>query len=126
MRILRVGIGLAMVAAGVVMAFSPIAVGDALGQPHDKPTQMINLRASWGGTVLGLGAFVAWLPALRPWQRTIIGLLMWAMVGIGAARLLGFALDGHPDTRQWIWITAEVVIVVACALRLRYLACRSA
>ena len=80
---------------------------------------MINLRASFGGTLLGVGAFLAWLPDLKPWRRTIVGLLMWAMAGIGIARLTGFALDGHPDTRQWIWITAEIILVVGSALALR-------
>ena len=104
---------------------SPLVVADALGRPHETATQMINLRASWGGPVLGIGALIAWLPALRPWSRCIVGLLMWSMAGVGVARLIGFALDGDPDTRQFIWIIAEVVIVALCAVRLRFVAKRS-
>src|SRR5207302_1337186 len=77
---------------GIVLVFAPIFVADALGRPHDTPTQLINLRASWGGTIAGLGAFVAWLPAWRPWWRVVVGLAMWAMAGVGAARLGGIAL----------------------------------
>jgi hypothetical protein len=119
-RLARLAIGLALVAVAVYLVLSPVVVADALDKPHDTPTRMINLRASWGGTLAGLGAFVAWLPALRPWWRTIVGLLMWAMAGIGAARLVGFALDGSPDTRQAIWISAEVAIVIACAAALHF------
>ena len=117
-RIAQLALGLALVAAAVYLVLSPVVVADALGKPHDTPQRMINLRASWGGTLLGIGAFVAWLPALTPRWRTIVGLLMWAMAGIGAARLVGFAIDGSPDTRQFIWITAEVAIVIGCAAAL--------
>jgi uncharacterized protein DUF4345 len=114
-RAAPLALGIAIVAAGVYLACSPVLVADALGKPHDTPTRMINLRASWGGTLAGLGAFIAWLPALRPWWRSFVGLVMWAMAGIGAARLLGFALDGSPDTRQYIWITAEIALVIGGA-----------
>jgi hypothetical protein len=119
-RLARLAFGLALVAVAVYLVLSPVVVADALDKPHDTPTRMINLRASWGGTLAGLGAFVAWLPALRPWWRTIVGLVMWSMAGIGAARLVGFALDGSPDARQAIWISAEVALVIAGAAVLHF------
>lgn len=115
---MQVIVGLAVVLVGGVLVFSPTAVADALGKPHDTPTRMINLRASWGGTLAGLGAFIAWLPGWAPRWRAFAGLVMWAMAGIGAARLVGFALDGSPDTRQYIWIAAEVALVIGCAVAL--------
>jgi hypothetical protein len=118
-RAIQILIGLALVAAGAYLALQPLVVADAFGKPHDTSTQMINLRASWGGTLMGIGAFVAWLPSLRPWWRALVGLLMWSMAGIGVARLIGFALDGDPDSRQAIWIIAEVAIVIVCAAVLR-------
>ena len=48
-------------------------------------------------------------------------LLGWSMAGVGLARLTGLALDGMPDTRQIIWITAEVILAVGSALALRRL-----
>jgi len=116
----RIVVGLALVAAAIYLVLSPVVVADALDKPHDTPTRMINLRASWGGTLAGIGAFVAWLPRLRPWWRSAVGLVMWAMAGIGAARLVGFALDGSPDTRQYIWITAEIAIVIGCGAALHF------
>jgi len=118
-RTVQLGVGLVVVAAGIFLALSPVLVADVLGKPHDTAPRMINLRASWGGTLAGLGAFVAWLPALRPRWRALVGLLGWAMAGIGAARLVGFALDGSPDTRQYIWIAAEIALVVGSASALR-------
>jgi Domain of unknown function (DUF4345) len=114
-KIIQLAIGLAVIAAGSYLVLSPVLVADTLGKPHDTPTRLINLRASWGGTLAGLGAFIAWVPGFSPKWRAVVGLLMWAMAGIGAARLVGFALDGSPDARQYIWITAEVATVIACS-----------
>jgi hypothetical protein len=113
---MRVIGGLGLVGFAACLIASPITVAGAFGKPHDTPTQMINLRATYGGTLAGLGAFFAWLPDLKPWRRAVTGLLMWAMAGIGVARLVGFVVDGSPDMRQWIWITAEIVLVIGCAL----------
>ena len=107
--------GVAIVALGVWMVASPLVVAEALGRPSRAASQVINLRASWGGTLLGIGAFVAWLPALRPWRRSLVGLLGWVMAGIGVARAVGFVVDGGPDTLQWVWLVAEVVIAAGCA-----------
>lgn len=117
-RLARRLVGATMVLVGVALALSPHAVADALGRPAHTTSQLINLRASWGGTLAGVGAFVAWLPALRPWWRAAVGLLAWSMAGIGAARLLGFALDGAPDGRQLVWITAEVLLAAGGAIAL--------
>ena len=116
---MQIVIGLVLVAFGGYLALNPRVLAEALGVPATTSTQLINLRASYGGTLMGLGAFVAWWPAPKPWLRTVLGLMMWAMAGIGLARLVGFALDGSPDGRQAPWIVAEVVLVIGCALGLR-------
>ena len=118
-RKITIPLGVVIAAFGLYLAIFPLVTAEALGRPHGEPTQLINLRASFGGTLLGAGLFLAWLPATKPYKRAILGLLMWAMAGIGAARLLGFALDGSPDGRQWIWIVAEILIVATCAVLLR-------
>ena len=124
-RHVQIALGLVLVAAGGFLAASPLVVADAFGLPHEKSTQVINLRASWGGTLLGIGAFVVWLPAVKPWLRSVVGLLLWAMAGIGLARGIGFVLDGDPDGRQFVWLVAEVVIVAGCALGLRVMSRRA-
>ena len=118
-RKLTIALGIALAAFGAYLSVFPEVTADALSRPAVTPTQWINLRASFGGTVLGIGLFVAWLPAGKPYLRAFLGLLGWAMAGIGAARLVGFVVDGSPDSRQWIWITAEVLIAAMCAIYLR-------
>lgn len=106
--------GFALLVVGAYVTLTPLDTAAALGKPAETSSQLINLRASWGGPLLGLGAFVAWIPALKPWPRAVLGLLGWAMVGIGAARTVGFVLDGSPDGRQWLWLALEVVIAIGC------------
>lgn len=118
----RLLLGLALVVAGGVLVFSPLAVARVLGRPQETSSQRINLRATWGGTVLGLGALVAGLPALQPWRRAGLAALLCSMVGIGLARLVGFALDGRPDRLQWVWLVAEAVLAALAAAGLWWLA----
>lgn len=118
-RKLTIPLGLALAAFGAYLALFPLVTAEVLGRPSGEPTQLINLRASFGGSLLGIGAFVAWWPGVKPWSRTLLGLLLWVMAGVGLARLLGFIVDGSPDGRQWIWLVAEVFIVATCAILLR-------
>jgi hypothetical protein len=120
-RIAQIVGGLLIVAVGAYLAMSPLVVAELLGRPPTTSSSMINLRASWGGTMIGIGAFSAWVPALRPWLRSGLGLVMWAMAGIGLARAIGFVIDGDPDGRQYVWLIAEVAIVVGCAFGLHKL-----
>jgi len=122
MKHAKLALGLVLVVAGVALALSPAWIAERVGKIPKTESDVINLRASYGGTLIGLGAFVAWVPSLRPWLRTMLGLLGWAMAGIGLARLLGFALDGNPDGRQAIWIIAEVLLVIGCAFGVKKLA----
>ena len=121
MRRTRIVLGLVVVVLGACLALSPAWIAARLGTIPKTESDVINLRASYGGTLMGVGAFVAWLPARRPWVRAVLGLLGWAMAGIGLARLLGFVLDGNPDSRQFLWIIAEAVLVVGCAFAIRRL-----
>ncbi len=119
LRTAQIAIGLAIAVLGGYLALVPEVTRELLGRAPATSSDWINLRASFGGTLLGLGAFLVWWPAPRPWLRSLLGLVMWSMIGIGVARLIGFAVDGDPDGRQMVWIVAEVAIVVACAVALR-------
>src|SRR5688500_15063403 len=118
-RTVQIVAGIVLVGLGGYLVLAPEVVRDLLGRKPLTSSDWINLRAPFGGTLVGLGAFLPWWPAPRPWTRTFIGLLMWSMAGIGVARAIGFVLDGNPDSRQYIWIIAEAVIVVVGAVLLR-------
>jgi uncharacterized protein (DUF486 family) len=121
------------VVAAVVAAFAvwmiahPLAIAEVLGRPHETASQRINLRASWGGAVLGVALFVAWSPGLSSGGRVLAaGLLGALMAGIAVARVVGFVLDGQPDALQWVWLAAEIVLLIAAAIALRAMGAPSA
>ena len=118
-RTLQVALGILIVAVGGYLALVPEVVRDLLGRRPASSSDWINLRASFGGTLVGLGAFLVWWPAPRPWLRSLLGLLLCAMAGIGIARAIGFVVDGNPDARQLVWIIGEAAIVIVCAALLR-------
>jgi hypothetical protein len=118
-QLARVASGLLVAAAGVWMTFTPSWVAATFHRPAGTVSEQINLRATFGGTLVGLGALVVALGALTPWPRTVAIAVLCLMLGIGAARVVGFVLDGKPDTIQIVWIVAELVLAAGAALYLR-------
>lgn len=118
-RILQIALGCLVVVSGVALVFSPLAVAEVLHRPHETSSQMINLRATWGGSIAGLGAFVAWLRPGETRRRVVAGLLAWLMACIGLARAVGFVLDGGPDGLQWLWLVAEIILTAGGIFVLR-------
>ncbi|MBL4683402.1 MAG: DUF4345 family protein [Nannocystaceae bacterium] len=107
-----------MTAVACVAVFYPTEAGALIGRHATTAPEKINLRASPGGTMLGLGAALAF----SRWQtkaQLIAHVVMWMMIGFAVARMIGFILDGSPDTLQWFWMTAEVVIAAGCGWYLR-------
>ena len=111
---LRHWLALVVIAVALVAIASPAEVGELLGRPAKSSSETINLRATWGGALLGVGLAIGWARH-ETRARRIVSWVMWLMVGIGLARAVGFVLDGDPDRLQWIWIVAEVLIASGCA-----------
>jgi hypothetical protein len=114
-RPLRWTLGALLLLVGALLVFNPEWVRATFQRPATTVGERINLRASFGGSAVGLGAFVLHCEALRPRGVLLAKLLLWTMVGIGAARVVGFLLDGAPDTTQVVWIVAELALVAASA-----------
>ena len=120
MKNVRVIVGLVIAALGVALWFMPDVVANMLNRPASNVGEAINLRATWGGSLSGIGAFIVWRDALKPYKISVVGLLMWGCIAIAAARAVGFALDGIPGFTQWFWLVAEIVIAIAAALAIRH------
>lgn len=109
-----------LAAAALWMISHPLSIAELLGRPHETHSQRINLRATWGGTVLGLALFAAWFPGFATQGRVLgAGLLGALMAGIAIARVAGFALDGQPDKLQWVWLVAEIALFIGAAIAVR-------
>lgn len=109
-----------LAAAALWMISHPLSIAELLGRPHETHSQRINLRATWGGTVLGLALFAAWFPGLAAQGRVLAaGLFGALMLGIALARVAGFVFDGQPDKLQWVWLVAEIVLFIGAVIVVR-------
>jgi hypothetical protein len=67
------------------------------GAAPSLPSAVIDMRATYGGFALGVGLFIG-LCAMRPeWARVGLMASLLAVASIGAARVVGLAVDGQPN-----------------------------
>jgi len=79
---------------GVYCFLQPSFLAEAAGVSFVTPTGATDMRATYGGLTIAIGA-IALAGALRPpFARQGLVLLAAACAGLGGARLLGVALDG--------------------------------
>ena len=114
----RALVALLVVLVAVGAIFSPQQVAELLDRPSSTLGEQINLRATWGGLLLGVGLAIAFASTSSV-GRGVISLVLWIMIGVGAARVTGFVLDGIPGAMQWVWLTVEVAIAILCVWILR-------
>ena len=115
-----------LVAAALWMIAHPLEIARLLSRPQETVSQRINLRATFGGTVLGIALFSAWFPGFAAGGRVLgAGLLGALMAGIAGARRVGFVFDGRPDTLQWVWLVAEILRAIAAAFAVHKLSAPS-
>ena len=93
-RVLLWGVGLMLVAFGLAYLVSPVSMLELTGGTASTPAAITDVRATYGGFQLGLGAFLCW-SALAS-ERVPSALLALSLVAgaIGGCRLLGVAVDG--------------------------------
>ena len=93
-RILLWSIGLMSVAFGFAYVVSPVSMLELTGGSASTPAAITDVRATYGGLQLGLGAFLVWsaLESERiPSALIALGLIAGAL---GGCRLLGVVVDG--------------------------------
>ncbi len=93
-RVLLWGIGLMSVAFGMAYVVSPVSMLELTGGSPSTPAATTDVRATYGGLQLGLGAFLLW-SALAS-ERVPSALLALSLVAgaMGGCRLLGVLIDG--------------------------------
>lgn len=80
----------------------------------ETPTAFADIRADYGGCILGVGLFMAWCAMAV--DRVRIGLLCCALTlgGYAVGRLLSLFLDGTPKQIIFILLFVEIVGSAAC------------
>ncbi|HCF2339820.1 DUF4345 domain-containing protein [Pseudomonas paraeruginosa] len=96
---------------GFVFFPGPLASLLTSGEPL-TPAALTDLRASYGGTSLGVGLLLGYA-ALRP-KYLVLGLLaaLAVIASSGAARLYGVLIDASPALATFFWLAAEAVLCV--------------
>ena len=113
-RITAVVTGLVIVILGVAGLFYPERVMGLLGfavlNPSHAAGALGEVRATYGGLFLVMGAYTV-LAAMDPvgnrGRLLFVGLL-W--LGTGAARLFGVYVDGNPGVPGWLSVAFELVM----------------
>ncbi|MGB1015062.1 MAG: DUF4345 family protein [Nannocystaceae bacterium] len=105
---LRWPLAVALVIVGGVLMTVPTLAHDP--GPAADTFAAIERRIPWGG-VLGLGLFVGFRPRPASWGATAMAFIWTVALGLLLARLVGLALDDPANTRQWVWVAVEAVVV---------------
>lgn len=80
----------------------------------DTPTALSDIRADYGGCILGIGVFLAW--CAMDSGRVNIGLLCTGLIltGYASGRLLSLIVDGTPRQIIFVLMAAEIVGASVC------------
>lgn len=85
-------------------------LGFAILSPSDAAGGLGEIRATYGGLFVVLGALTL-LAALDPpmhRDRLLLVALLW--LGVAGGRFLGVVVDGNPGLFGWIYLAVEVVM----------------
>ena len=105
------------VGLGIALLFWPTEILKGVEITFETPTAFADIRADYGGCILGVGVFLIWCALQRRSVRA--GLLCVGLVysGYVTGRLLSLMIDGTPKQIIFILIAIEVVgALVAFAL----------
>jgi hypothetical protein len=97
---------------GIALLFWPTEILKSVEISFTSVTAFADIRADYGGCILGVGVFLAWCASKAPLVRT--GLLCTGLTfsGYVVGRLLSLTLDGMPKP---IIFTVTIVEVLGAA-----------
>lgn len=112
-KILTALIGIITIAFGVAGLVYPAQVMDFAELAAETPTTPVaalgEIRAVYGGMLVGLGIATVWAaldPVTRRPTLTLLGILWLCVFG---GRMWGVAVDGNPGLVGWLNATMELV-----------------
>jgi hypothetical protein len=119
-RIVLLLSALAWLGFGVVYAVVPELLTDPTGFGSLAPEALTDLRATYGGLQLAIGAFLVWSLA-RP-ERHRTGLLLNAVAFgfVAGSRAIGLLIDGELAGGMLLALGIEVTWLAATLLALRW------
>jgi hypothetical protein len=106
-------------AIGVYFLAVPEDAASAIGVSMLNDTGRTDIRATYGGMVLGIAVFFAWA-ALAP-ERTKAGLVSLAFVygGLALGRIVAIATGDRPGSMMWLFLAIELGYTLASVICIR-------
>jgi hypothetical protein len=105
-------------AIGVYFLAAPDQAAAAIGLSLDNDTARTDVRATYGGMVLGVAVFFGW--AALEESRYEAGLWSMGLVygGLALGRVLAIAQGQRPNPMIWAYLAIELVVTLASVLLL--------
>ena len=103
---------------GAIYLFAPQSMTDPTGFPALGPNALTDVRATYGGLQLGLGAFLLWAVAEESRVRTALVLQVLLVGAVALSRAYGIALDGTPNSVLWGALATETTLTAVALVAL--------
>ena len=118
-KVYLIGFGLLSIAFGVGYLFSPGLLAEPAGLTDLSPAATTDIRASYGGFQIGVGAYLLWAAGA---QERLGSALLLAALSIGSvftSRLLGVLMDGDLSDFHLSGLIVESVLTISSLLALK-------
>jgi hypothetical protein len=99
---------------GVGFVFAPALLSELVtGSVPDTTSGMIDMRATYGGALIAIGALLGLLGSNPLWLKPGLLGVVFAMLGMASGRTYGILVDGSPNLMMWVFLALELVVAVA-------------
>ena len=95
---------------GLVYLFAPGGLTDAAGFGALAPGGLTDVRATYGGLQLGMGAFLLWAATEESRVPMALVLVALSIGAVGLSRALGLALDGSMNPFHTSGLITEILL----------------
>ena len=106
---------------GVYFLAAPERAAASLGIALNDATARTDVRATYGGMVLGTALFFGWCALATARYQAGLVCLVLIYGGLALGRGLAIAVGQRPATMMWVFLLIEVVVALASVGLLRSL-----
>ena len=111
---------LVFIAYGLGFVFFPSTLGLLVtGSAPSTSSGVIDMRATYGGMTLGLGVLFGLLARDPRTVRLGVWGIIVVMICIAGGRVFGMIQDGTPNSIMYIYLAAEILMVILASWALR-------
>ena len=115
------GIGLFTLAFGLGYLLAPAALTEPAGFGDLGASATTDVRATYGGFQIGMGAFLVWAAQAEARFRTALVLVALSIGAVFVSRVIGLAMDGELSDFHRMGLVFEASLTVATVVVLRRL-----